>query len=157
MELKQSELKNWSLTWRRIRGKTTEQIDTSREKYICSTNEQLTINSVCKDDEGNYQAVLSRSVNGKTHDILSNITHLEALGGIFHLMKHLQKKKWSSFICKHFKPDSFKNRKAIFYCLGSFKRTRGNHYPLQLRSLREVTKSPYDKLDKRRKDVRIKY
>lgn len=80
VELKQSELKNWSLTWRRIRGKTTEQIDTSREKYICSTNEQLTINSVCKDDEGNYQAVLSRSVNGKTHDILSNITHLEALG-----------------------------------------------------------------------------
>lgn len=96
-----------------------------------------------------------RSVNGKTHDILSNITHLEALGGIFHLMKHLQKKKWSSFICKHFKPDSFKNRKAIFYCLGSFKRTRENHYPLQLRSLREVTKSPYDKVDKRRKDVRI--
>lgn len=83
MELKQSELKNWSLTWRRIRGKTTEQIDTSREKYIGSTNEQLTINSVCKEDEGNYQAVLSRSVNGKTHDILSNITHLEALGGIF--------------------------------------------------------------------------
>lgn len=157
MELKQSELKNWSLTWRRIRGKTTEQIDTGSEKYIGSTNEQLTINSVCKEDEGHYQAVLSRSVNGKTHDILSNTTHLEALGGIFYLIKHLQKRKLSSFICIHFKLNFLKNRKAIFYCLGSFKRTGGNHYPLQLRSLREVTKSPYDKVDKRRKEVRIKY
>lgn len=101
-ELKQSELQNWALTWRKIRGMTIEQIDTSREKYIGSTNEQLTINSVCKEDEGNYQAVLSRALIGKTHDILSNITHLEALGGNFYLMKHLQK-KLSTFICIHLK------------------------------------------------------
>lgn len=58
------EFLSWSITWRKRRGNVIECIDTSTEKYSDSTKRSLVIKSVCKEDEGEYQAVLSLVANG---------------------------------------------------------------------------------------------
>lgn len=55
---------SWSITWHKRRGKVIECIDTNMKKYSDSTKTKLVIKSVCKEDEGEYQAVLSFESNG---------------------------------------------------------------------------------------------
>lgn len=72
----------WSITWKKRRGKVTETIDTSRKKYSGSTNRKLVIQSVCKEDEGEYQIVLSHKSNGDRYSKCGNTICLHVLGGI---------------------------------------------------------------------------
>lgn len=68
-----------SLTWQKSRGRIKEQIDIHCEKYEGSDDRQLIINSVCKKDEGEYQASLLYS---KNCIVLSNSIYLKPIGGI---------------------------------------------------------------------------
>lgn len=69
------------VTWQKVRGMITEQIDISIEKYLGSSNRQFVINSVCKEDGGEYQAVLSQQSNGKNKKTFSNSIFLLPKGG----------------------------------------------------------------------------
>lgn len=69
-----------SVSWEKVHGSARKQIDTSCEKYRGSTSRQLNIHSVCKEDEGEYQAVISRNLD---HKIFSNIGFLQTQGGMF--------------------------------------------------------------------------
>nr|XP_034332290.1 uncharacterized protein LOC105331445 isoform X1 [Crassostrea gigas] len=81
-DLKQKEIhvSHWSISWQRVRGSVTNQIDISNEKYSDSTRTKLVIHSVCKDDEGEYQAVLARESNGNKRKIESNAIFLHVMG-----------------------------------------------------------------------------
>lgn len=70
----------WSITWQRRREDNIKCIDTTMKKYIGSTKRKLVINSVCKEDEGDYQAVLSLESNGPDYKS-RNIIPLYAVGG----------------------------------------------------------------------------
>lgn len=70
-----------SVSWERVDGSARTHIDISREKYKGSTSRQLNIHSVCKKDEGEYQAVISRNID---HKIFSNIGFLQTKGGMFY-------------------------------------------------------------------------
>lgn len=74
-------LKGWSLTWQKIVGLTHLPINSSTAKYIGTTDEVLFIQSVCKEDEGGYQAILSRGSKAQRL-VLSNVIFLQATGGI---------------------------------------------------------------------------
>lgn len=71
----------WQFTWQNRTGNSIKCIDTNQEKYKGSTNIILLIQNVSKEDEGEYQAVLSREVNGTEYKISSNSVYLHALGG----------------------------------------------------------------------------
>lgn len=79
-DLKQKEASHWSISWQRVRGSVINQIDISKEKYRDSTRTKLVIHSVCKDDEGEYQAVLARESNGNKRKIESNAVFLHVMG-----------------------------------------------------------------------------
>lgn len=51
-------------------------------RYSGSAKKTLVINSVCKEDEGEYQAVLSLESNGPEYKSRNNI-RLHAIGGKF--------------------------------------------------------------------------
>lgn len=55
---------SWTITWQKRKRNVIERIETSTEKYRGSTKRRLVIKSVCKEDEGEYQAVLSFESNG---------------------------------------------------------------------------------------------
>lgn len=71
---------SWSITWQKHRGNVIERIDTSTEKYRGSTKRRLVIKSVCKEDEGEYQAVLSFESNGPDYKS-KNTIRLYVFGG----------------------------------------------------------------------------
>lgn len=80
--VKKVDLSRWSIQWQKRRGMLTEHIDIRREKYSGSTYEHLVIQSVCKEDEGEYQAVISKELKGnECKRILSNRICLHVLGG----------------------------------------------------------------------------
>lgn len=66
----------WSVNWQRNRTGATELIGIRNKKYLGSHDRQLVINCVEKEDEGKYQAFLSRESNGKINKIFSNCIHL---------------------------------------------------------------------------------
>lgn len=70
----------WSITWQKRRGNIIECIDTSTDKYSGSTKKKLIINSVSKEDEDEYQAVLSLESNGPEYKS-RNVIRLYAVGG----------------------------------------------------------------------------
>lgn len=78
--MKTAEVSHWSITWQRRKGDTINCIDTTKKEYRGSTNRILVIKSVCKDDEGEYQVVLSRESNGPDYKSKNSI-HLHVLGG----------------------------------------------------------------------------
>lgn len=67
----------WQLIWQKRTGNSIKCIDTNKEKYKGSSNSILLIQNVSKEDEGKYQAVLSRDRN----EHKSNSVYLHALGG----------------------------------------------------------------------------
>lgn len=76
-------LKGWSITWHKIVQWThRRKLNISTEKYSGSTDNDLVIQSVCKNDEGRYQAVLSSESKAEGISILSNVIDLHATGGI---------------------------------------------------------------------------
>lgn len=83
-DLKQDEITHWSICWQRVRKNVINQIDINEEKYRGSTRTKLVIISVCKDDEGEYQAVLARESNGNKRKVESNSVYLSVEGGIFY-------------------------------------------------------------------------
>lgn len=86
-EVKPAESSNWSIIWQKVKGNVTQQICTSCELYRICPNKQLLIPSVSPEDEGGYQAVLSRESNDSTHRILSNVIYLQPIGGDFFFLK----------------------------------------------------------------------
>lgn len=75
-------LKGCSVTWQIVEGRVVLPIDTRTEKYTGSTDQKLFIHSVCKDDEGEYQAFLSSDLNGEQFIAVSNSIFLQAIEGI---------------------------------------------------------------------------
>lgn len=73
---------NWNIAWYKRKGNVSECIDTSTEKYWGSTKTKLVIKSVCKEDEGEYQAVLSFESNGPDYRS-KNTIRLYVLEGKF--------------------------------------------------------------------------
>lgn len=81
-EVKNVEPSSWSVTWRKRRGDNIKFncIDTSIEKYSDSTKRKLVIKEVRKEDEGEYQAVLSLESNGPDYKSKKTI-RLHVIGG----------------------------------------------------------------------------
>lgn len=75
------DLFGWSISWQKIDKQISERIDTSHDKYRGSTEMQLVIHSLHKEDKGDYQAILTRISCGKYH-IRSNTVSLENIEGI---------------------------------------------------------------------------
>lgn len=72
----------WSITWQKRRGNITETIDASTKKFSGSTNRKLVIQSVCKEDEGEYQVLLSHESNGNGYLKYGHTICLRVVGGI---------------------------------------------------------------------------
>lgn len=53
------QVSNWSVTWQKLYRDESRHIEKGNKKFWGITNEELFIESVCKEDEGKYQAVLS--------------------------------------------------------------------------------------------------
>lgn len=88
--VKNVEFSCWRFTWQKRTEKSIlECIDTNQEIYKGSTNIILLIQNVRKEDEGEYQAVISREVNGIEYRISSNIIYLMALGGTRMIYTHI--------------------------------------------------------------------
>lgn len=78
--MKKVEFSYWTIAWRKRIGDIIKCIDTRTTKYSGSSKKKLVINSVCKEDEGEYQAVLSFESNGPEFKS-RNIIRLYAIGG----------------------------------------------------------------------------
>lgn len=83
-------------TWCKVKGITLEVIETICKKYEGSSERQLVIKEVCKEDEGDYRAVLSRESNGNTFKIFSNIIHLLPEGGTIFKLPDLKDQPFKS-------------------------------------------------------------
>lgn len=79
-DVKSAELSHWSIIWQRRKGDTIACIDTNKKEYRGSTNRILVIQSVCKDDEGEYEVVLSQESIGPIYKSKNSI-RLHVLGG----------------------------------------------------------------------------
>lgn len=79
-DVKKVESYCWSVAWQKQRGDVIERIDTRMERYSGSTKKKLVIKTVCKEDEGEYQAVLSLESNGP-YFTSRNTIRLHVLGG----------------------------------------------------------------------------
>lgn len=75
-------IKGWTVTWQKlIQCSTQIRINSSTEKYFGSNEKNLVIQSICKEDEGGYQAILSKDSKANI-SVLSNVIFLQAVGGI---------------------------------------------------------------------------
>lgn len=79
-EVKNVESSCWSISWQKHRGDVIKRIDTNMVRYSGSTKKTLVINNVCKEDEGEYLAILSLESNGPEYKS-RNIIRLHAVGG----------------------------------------------------------------------------
>lgn len=75
-------LKGCSITWEKIEQLRTRRINLSTKKYSGSTDKNLVIQSVCKEDQGKYIAILSTDLQYPELSIKSNVIVLQAYGGI---------------------------------------------------------------------------
>lgn len=81
--IKQLEHSCWLVEWQKRRGENITCIDISLEKYSGSSKEKLVISSVCKEDEGEYKALLTPDSNGNKYTVRSNAIYLHVQGGMF--------------------------------------------------------------------------
>lgn len=72
-----------SVTWQKTVKDESKQIDTRNKKF----NKDLFIESVCKEDEGEYQAVLTYEENGIRRTTQSNSISLQVEGGMVIFIK----------------------------------------------------------------------
>lgn len=73
---------NWQLSWVKVKKNGIDFIDLSKGKHSGSTDKMLVIQSVCKEDEGEYRIDLSRTINGNQYKVLSDVIYLRVLGGM---------------------------------------------------------------------------
>ncbi|XP_062578640.1 muscle M-line assembly protein unc-89-like, partial [Saccostrea cucullata] len=71
---------NWPVTWEKIIGNKTEQININGDKYKGSSTMRLIIPRVLKEDQGEYRAFVDRENNGTHIKIPSNSILLTVLG-----------------------------------------------------------------------------
>lgn len=71
-----------SVNWQKLSKNVSTQIDKSNERFRGKTNKELFIESVCKEDEGEYQAVLSIEEGRFKKTIQSNVVFLHVVGGM---------------------------------------------------------------------------
>lgn len=89
-DVKKVETSCWSITWQKRNGDVIKCINTDldKEKYGGSTKRKLVIPSVCKEDEGVYQAILSFESNGPEYKSRNTIL-LHAIGGkLVNIVRH---------------------------------------------------------------------
>lgn len=67
----------WLVNWQKNRTGATELISIRNKKYISSHDRQLVINCVEREDEGKYQAFLSRESNGNIHKCIYSLPQKE--------------------------------------------------------------------------------
>lgn len=84
--VKEKRVTSLSVTWQKIINDESKQIDTSHEKFSTDLN----IKSVCKKDEGIYQAILSFTENGVRKTVQSNSIPLQVKGGIMLIITYLK-------------------------------------------------------------------
>lgn len=78
---KPENLEGWSVEWRKHLKCTQTRINSNTTKYCGSTEKNLVLQSVCKEDEGGYQAFLSKVSKANTElYVPSNIIFLQAIG-----------------------------------------------------------------------------
>lgn len=75
VDIKSAKNPEWSVNCQKNKTGATELIDISQKKYNGSNSRQLVIKCVNKEDEGKYQAFLSRESNGK-NKFFSNCMYL---------------------------------------------------------------------------------
>lgn len=98
-----------SVSWEKVDGPARKHIDLSCEKYKGSTGRQLNIHSVCKEDEGEYQAVISKNID---HKIFSNIGFLQTQGELPQL-DNLKVSTTKEEICIHYSHTVLENSPRI--------------------------------------------
>lgn len=76
------DLGGWSVKWQKLNGDVSTHIDLNKEKYSRPTDRELIIHSVCREDDGIYQAYLSQESNGSNFKVLGNALCLQTVGGI---------------------------------------------------------------------------
>lgn len=69
------------VSWHKVDRLVRKQIDIEDDKYRGSDGKRLFIHNVCKDDEAEYQAVISRSDKYNCDEIFSNNFYLRPIGG----------------------------------------------------------------------------
>lgn len=75
-----------SVSWQKLSKNESTQIDKSNKRFWGNTNKELSIESVCKEDEGEYQAVLSIEEDRIRKTIQSNVIFLHVVGGMILLI-----------------------------------------------------------------------
>lgn len=80
--VKEKKVSCLSVTWQKISKDDIKQIDTSNKTFWGKTNKELSIESVCKEDEGKYQAVLSIEEDRIKTSIQSNVIFMHVVGGM---------------------------------------------------------------------------
>lgn len=76
-----------SVDWKKLIKNESTPIDTSNKKFWGNTIKELFIESVCKEDEGEYQAVLSFEKDRIGTTIKSNVIFLRVVGGMIVLKR----------------------------------------------------------------------
>lgn len=84
--VKENKGSNWSITWQKLSRNESQNIDTSNKKFRGKTNKELSIKSVCKEDEGEYQACLLIEEDRTRKTIESNVIFLRVVGGMICLL-----------------------------------------------------------------------
>lgn len=85
--VKEKKVSHLSVDWQTLCKNKSTQIDKSNKKFWGNTNE-LIIESVCKEDEGEYCAVLTIEEDRTRKTIQSNVIFLHVVGGMI-LLKDL--------------------------------------------------------------------
>lgn len=80
--VKEKKVSYLSVNWQKLSKYVSTQIDKSNERFSGKTNKELFIESVCKKDEGEYQAVLSIEEGRTRKTIQSNIIFMHVVGGM---------------------------------------------------------------------------
>lgn len=93
---------NWQLSWVKVKKNGIDFIDLSKGKHSGSTDKMLVIQSVCKEDEGEYRIDLSRTINGNQYKVLSDVIYLRVLGEL-PVLKYLDVRPGDKGITIHYR------------------------------------------------------
>lgn len=84
--VKERKVSYLSVNWHKSIKNETTPIEKSNKKFWGKTNKELFIESVCKEDEGEYHAELSIEEDRKGTTIKSNVISLHVVGGMILLI-----------------------------------------------------------------------
>lgn len=98
-----------SVIWQKINKNGSTQIDKSNKKFWGKTNKELFIESVCKEDEGKYQAILSIDEDRTRITIHSNVIFLRVVGGMILFIEVTLKRLTKKYFCSTWKSPLISN------------------------------------------------